>query len=109
MREKTNCPNCGQPITSEKCEYCGTVFYDFVNISPEEPSYLRIKYGDRKMIIAKAIGTEAEIAYGGAEYYQERRHGQVYSNCTLSVKFILGPIFENGEFFKLLQEQEATK
>lgn len=21
-----NCPNCGAPITGEKCEYCGTVF-----------------------------------------------------------------------------------
>ena len=24
----TNCPNCGAPITSSKCEYCGTVFRD---------------------------------------------------------------------------------
>ena len=23
---QTNCPNCGAPITSHKCEYCGTVF-----------------------------------------------------------------------------------
>ena len=22
----TNCPNCGAPITSYACEYCGTVF-----------------------------------------------------------------------------------
>ena len=22
----TNCPNCGAPIVSTKCEYCGTVF-----------------------------------------------------------------------------------
>ena len=22
----TNCPNCGAPITGDKCEYCGTVF-----------------------------------------------------------------------------------
>lgn len=22
----TNCPNCGAPITSNKCEYCGTNF-----------------------------------------------------------------------------------
>lgn len=22
----TNCPNCGAPITSRVCEYCGTVF-----------------------------------------------------------------------------------
>lgn len=23
---KLNCPNCSAPITSDKCEYCGTVF-----------------------------------------------------------------------------------
>ena len=23
----TNCPNCGAPITGQKCEYCETVFY----------------------------------------------------------------------------------
>lgn len=23
-----NCPNCGAPITGDKCEYCGTVFMD---------------------------------------------------------------------------------
>lgn len=22
----SNCPNCGAPITSSQCEYCGTVF-----------------------------------------------------------------------------------
>ena len=29
MRDKTelNCPNCGAPITGERCEYCGSVLY----------------------------------------------------------------------------------
>lgn len=26
MQSNRNCPNCGAPITSYKCEYCGTVF-----------------------------------------------------------------------------------
>ena len=25
-KHSTNCPNCGAPITSSKCEYCGTDF-----------------------------------------------------------------------------------
>lgn len=29
---KTNCPNCGAPISSIECPYCGTVFYDFATI-----------------------------------------------------------------------------
>lgn len=24
-----NCPNCGAPITGDKCEYCGTVFHHY--------------------------------------------------------------------------------
>lgn len=24
--KQLNCPNCSAPITSDKCEYCGTVF-----------------------------------------------------------------------------------
>lgn len=24
----SNCPNCGAPITSTQCEYCGTMFPD---------------------------------------------------------------------------------
>ena len=30
---KHNCPNCGAPRTGSKCEYCGTVFFDFTEIN----------------------------------------------------------------------------
>lgn len=26
VNKRVNCPNCGAPITSMKCEYCGTDF-----------------------------------------------------------------------------------
>ena len=26
INKSTNCPNCGAPITSSKCDYCGTNF-----------------------------------------------------------------------------------
>ena len=28
-KDSTNCPNCGAPIESDKCAYCGTIFVDF--------------------------------------------------------------------------------
>ena len=34
MYMMTNCPNCGAPITSSRCEYCGTVFSGY-----RPPSY----------------------------------------------------------------------
>lgn len=44
---KTNCPNCGAPIESAKCPYCGTLFYDMTEIDLQNPGYIRLKYGDR--------------------------------------------------------------
>ena len=59
MREKINCPNCGAPITSEQCPFCGTMFYDFSAIRIGEPCYLKIKYNDTIMTV-KAIANNAE-------------------------------------------------
>lgn len=43
MRDQLNCPNCGAPITSEQCPYCGTLFYDFSAIEIGKPCFLKIK------------------------------------------------------------------
>lgn len=60
MREKLNCPNCGAPITSAQCEYCGTLFYDFANVEMGKPSYIRLKIGDT-LNIFRAIPQHTEI------------------------------------------------
>ena len=31
----TNCPNCGAPVTSDRCEYCNTVIYNEDNAKKE--------------------------------------------------------------------------
>lgn len=38
------CPNCGGAITSEKCQYCGTLFFDFACLDLEKPFYIKIKH-----------------------------------------------------------------
>lgn len=43
---KTNCPNCGAPITDAKCPYCGTIHYDFANLKVGDISLIRLKLGD---------------------------------------------------------------
>ena len=45
MDTKT-CPNCGAPISSFECKYCGATFYDFVNLSFDKPIYIRFKHQD---------------------------------------------------------------
>ena len=34
-----NCINCGHPLSSSKCEYCGTVYPDFKEPEPETIEY----------------------------------------------------------------------
>lgn len=41
--KKFNCPNCGAPITTDVCKYCGTVFLDFAAIQANKPSYIKFK------------------------------------------------------------------
>lgn len=38
-----NCPNCGAPITTDVCQYCGTIFLDFAAIQANKPSYIKFK------------------------------------------------------------------
>ena len=59
MRERLNCPNCGGPITSEQCKYCGTLFYDFSAIEIGKPCYLKIKHNNTIMLV-KATANNVE-------------------------------------------------
>ena len=74
MREKLNCPNCGAAITGAKCEYCGTIFYDFANIELYKAGYLRMKIGDA-LNIFKAVPTNISITNTActAELYADDR------------------------------------
>lgn len=70
MREQLNCPNCGAVIVSEKCAYCGTVFYDFSVIDIDKPCYIKIKYNNSIVMIRTKvkhselnITTESRTAY----------------------------------------------
>lgn len=60
---KGSCPHCGAPISGEKCEYCGAVFYDFsaIDISNEKPTYLKIKFPGNKIVIARAVVNEFNV------------------------------------------------
>ena len=49
-----NCPNCGAPIDSEKCPYCGTLFVDFAAIDADKPFFIKIKRNG-EVFIAKVI------------------------------------------------------
>ena len=60
MREKTNCPNCGAPINSTVCPYCGTAFYDFATLDDERPTYIQAKIGGQ-LLMFRAMANIATI------------------------------------------------
>ena len=35
MENELNCPNCGAPITSKICPYCGTTFINYIDKDEE--------------------------------------------------------------------------
>ena len=54
MHEELNCPNCGSPITSEKCPCCGAIFYDFASIAADAISYIKFTQ-DGKTYLFKTL------------------------------------------------------
>lgn len=64
----TNCPNCGAPIESERCPYCGTMFIDFACMDSDKPFYLKIKH-DGHIFITKVILRNIEMMNEGYSLY----------------------------------------
>ena len=58
--ERHNCPNCGAPIESTQCPYCGTVLYDFTEISNERPTYIMMNWNGTQVAF-RALLEAAEI------------------------------------------------
>lgn len=60
----TNCPNCGSPISGIKCEYCGTTFFNLVDISAGENCIVRLRHGDEIITGKMYVGNiNAEVNY----------------------------------------------
>lgn len=55
-----NCPNCGAPIETEKCPYCGTMFLDFAAMDADQPFYMKVKQ-DGKIYILKVKMSSMEL------------------------------------------------
>ena len=55
-----NCPNCGAPIETEKCPYCGTMFLDFAAMDADQPFYMKVKQ-DGEIYILKVKMTSMEL------------------------------------------------
>ena len=111
MRDLLNCPNCGQPITADKCEYCGTVFYDFTTIDLNGSSYLRIKVNNH-IYTVKAILTNFSVEqkpssrYGYLDIYNQYVYGK--PNWYIGLDFYVESD-KNGVLFKSQELEESSE
>ena len=80
-----NCPNCGAPIETAECPYCGTLFLDFGAIDIQgtgKPIFLRFNDGHGRTILRKVVLTRTTIYvepddtffYADDQVYQAIRH-----------------------------------
>lgn len=103
MREVLNCPNCGAPIDGEKCQYCGTVFYDFAAIDADKPSYIKMRINGH-LFIFKAILTSVEMRHdASSSFYADGRAVCCrMPDVTVSAEFHL--IDDNGVLYQMRKE-----
>lgn len=87
MREETNCPNCGAPISGITCEYCGTQFFDLADLELDKPGFLRIKIKD-KLTLCKVVPTSVAVDYS---YYQAPE---------LAIRFVMTRICDDIYFIE---------
>lgn len=38
-----HCPGCGAPVSSDRCEYCGSYFVDYGCMDADQPFWIKIK------------------------------------------------------------------
>lgn len=82
-----NCPNCGAPIESEKCSYCGTTFIDFAAMDADKPFYMKIKH-DGEIFIMKVMLRNISIEYEPIALYADNRPMYMPGNTEISIDFI---------------------
>lgn len=61
----TNCPNCGAPIDTDKCPYCGTRFVDIADLKTGEPIWLTFEY------LGKTFGVRVSLSTINVRVTQE--------------------------------------
>ena len=85
MVTSTNCPNCGAPIKTDKCPYCGTAFIDFACISEDDPFFMKIRHGGTTHIVRAQLNSICMEPHDMILYADNH---PFYSNCsTLDMSF----------------------
>lgn len=98
-----NCPNCGAPIASQSCEYCGTRLEDIFRMAFGKPATITLEINGtefpvRFMLESMSMDYEPEIEYLYSDIYELDRpyYNVVKSRSRLTLEGSCLP-FEDGE------------
>jgi predicted GTPase len=71
----TNCPNCGAPVVSNKCDYCGTYIFDFSQIKMGEPCWISVDLGNGCKRLLNVILNNASVDadYNEISFYADNK------------------------------------
>ena len=90
-----NCPNCGAPIQNERCDYCGTIMYDFSCIDISSPCYVKIKVGGR-ILQAKMYVGDLRTSFSKSAIEARSMNGELFSIPNTEVRVDMELISVNG-------------
>lgn len=99
MREVLNCPNCGAPIAGSKCEYCGSVFYDWATISMDKPTFIRMNLHG-KLVMFKAVMVDLETNEQYSSYYADNQRITVSVQRDLEIRPVFRVVPHDGPYGK---------
>lgn len=100
-----SCPHCGAPVTGDKCEYCGAVFYDFsaIDISNEKPTYLKLRLPNNAgYMMARAIveSCNMKVSNDDTVCYADNSPFVAVSEPELTVSLEFRVISDDGILYK---------
>ena len=90
--ERHNCPNCGAPIESTQCPYCGTVFYDFTALDSDKPTYIRMNWHGNQIVFRAIMrSAEIEVSNDPIPFYVDNKREmiQTCTEATANIEFMI--------------------
>ena len=96
MKDVLNCPNCGAPIQTDVCPYCGSVFLDWACFDVKTPTFVKIKnqYGHIVLMKVKPISVDYRLTMDSTYFYSDNRRvhsALTQSEVTIDAEFIAVP------------------
>ena len=90
-----NCPNCGAPIQSDICPYCGSVFLDWACFDMNRPTFVKVRdhLGHIKLLKIMPISTAITLGDNSCELYADDRiYTRVWrSELRIKAEFVAVP------------------